>query len=356
MRIHSRLRTGVFSLVSSMCVFGTAWCGLGAVEGPPLNEVLELLKAHQHTYSAEELNKLAVEGLLQRLGGLARFADVPETNSATASAAAGVTNRLFDGKFGYLRITSIEPSTRAELERILAESGTNKTVKGWVLDLRFVNGRDFAAAAQVADAFIPAGKPLMDWGQGLFVSSEKPSDKEKLPPLAVLVNRQTRGAAEAVAAVLRSSGAALVIGGSTAGEVARYEEFALSNGRKLRLAVAPVKGSDGSFLAPTGVQPDIAVSVPEAEERGWMEDPFGASGVAASAGGAAAGTNSVAKPRRRLTEADLVRARREGKSGGQGTNAVSTAAPVTPPVRVVRDPSLARALDLLKGLSVIRSQ
>lgn len=341
-----------------MCVFGTAWCGLGAVEAPPLNEVLELLKAHQHTYSAEELNKLAVEGLLQQLGGLARFADVPETNSAAASGSASgsVTNRVFDGKFGYLRVTTIAPSTRAEVERILAESGTNKTVKGWVLDLRFVNGRDFAAAAQLADAFIPAGKPLMDWGQGLFVSSEKPSDKDKLPPLAVLVNRQTRGAAEAVAAVLRSSSSALVIGGTTAGEVARYEEFALSNGRKLRLAVAPVKGADGSFLAPTGVQPDIGVSVPEAEERGWMEDPFGGSGAMASSGGGASGTNSVAKPRRRLTEADLVRARREGKSGVQGTNSVSTPAPVAPPVRVVRDPSLARALDLLKGLSVIRSQ
>jgi C-terminal processing protease CtpA/Prc len=241
------------------------------------------------------------------------------------------------------------------VERILAGAGTNQTVKGWVLDLRFLSGRDFAAAAQIADAFIPAGKPLMDWGQGLFVSSEKPSDKDKLPPLTVLVNRQTRGAAEAIAAVLRGAGSALVIGGATAGEVARYEEFALSNGRKLRLAVAPVKGADGSFLAPTGVQPDIGVSVPEAEEQGWMEDPFGSTGVAAPAGGAS-GTNSVAKPRRRLTEADLVRARREGKSGTQGTNAVATPAPVTPPVRVVRDPSLARALDLLKGLSVIRTQ
>jgi hypothetical protein len=103
------------------------------------------------------------------------------------------------------------------------------------------------------------------------------------------------------------------------------------------------------------------VAVREEEEKAWIADPFGPSSAATASSGrtdGTGGTNTVSRPRRRLTEADLVRSRREGKSIGQ-TNTVPAAgessAPIPPP-KLVRDPVLARALDLLKGLSVIRPQ
>ncbi len=320
-----------------------------SVQAPPFAEVLDLVRSKQHVYTAEQLNQMAVDGFVQRLGGLARFSDEAEKSTPETE---GVKARIHDGVFGYLRIGSLGTATRAEVVRNMGEQSTGKTLKGWVIDLRFAAGRDFAAAAQVADLFLPAGKPVMDWGQGLFVSTEKTNAIHG--PFTVLINHQTRGAAEAVAAVLRSSGIALAIGGPTAGEVARYEEFTLSNGRRLQLAVAPVRSGDGSPLAPTGLQPDIAVAVREESERGYLEDPFGS--VAGTADAGSTSTNAVPRVRHRLTEAELVRARKEEKSGARTTNGTAiTAEPPAAP-RIVRDPVLARALDLLKGLSVIQAQ
>ena len=295
---------------------------------------------------------MAVDGFVQRLGGLARFSDEAVTSPAGAD---GVSARIHDGAFGYLRIGSLGTATRVEVLKTMGEQSTGKTLKGWVIDLRFASGRDFAAAAQVADLFLPAGKPVMDWGQGLFVSTDKTTAIQG--PFTVLINHQTRGAAEAVAAVLRGSGVALAIGTATAGEVARYEEFTLSNGRRLQLAVAPVRSGDGSPLASTGLQPDIAVTVREELERSYLADPFGPAAGATDAGSAS--TNGIPHVRHRLTEAELVRSRKAEKSGARSTNGTNSNAAVTEPTpvpRIVRDPALARALDLLKGLSVIQSQ
>lgn len=337
--------------------------GLRAAETPPLNEVIDLLRTHQHTYSPEDLNRLAVEGLVQRLGGLAQFVGDATTGDSKAEAVAPVVSRLHDNQFGYVRLVTLEAATRANLEKAMREQSAGRTLKGWVLDLRFLSSRDFAAAAQVADVFLPGGKSVMDWGTGVFTSTAKTNGTPFAVglPLTVLVNRETRGGAEAIAAIVRGSGAGLVIGNPTGGEVARYEEFALSTGRKLRLAVAPVLGGDGAFLAPTGVTPDIAVTVREEEEKGWITDPFGPTSSVSSAASraeGAGGTNVVSRARRRLTEADLVRSRREGKTGAQTNSPQSLSespASVSPP-KLVRDPALARALDLLKGLSVIHPQ
>ena len=355
---------GPLSLVLT-CAAIVTWGveGLRGAEAPPLNELIDLLRTHQHTYSPEDLNRLAVEGLVQRLGGLAQFVGDATSGESVAEPGATVVARLHENQFGYLRLATLGASTRADLEKAILELRTGRTIKGWVLDLRFLSSRDFAAAAQVADVFLPGGKSVMDWGAGVFTSTAKTNGTPvgAAVPLTVLVNHQTRGGGEAIAAVLRGAGAGLVLGNPTAGEVARYEEFALSTGRKLRLAVAPVLGGDGAFLAPTGVTPDIVVAVREEEERGWIADPFGAPSLTASSVSrvdAAGGTNSVSRPRRRLTEADLVRSRREGKAGAltNSTQSLLESSASVPPPKLVRDPALSRALDLLKGLSVIHPQ
>ena len=71
----------------------------------------------------------------------------------------------------------------------------------------------------------------MNWGNGMVRSKEK-SDAIALP-VAVLVNRQTAGAAEALAAVLRETGAGLILGGKTAGQAMVAQEFPLKNGDRL---------------------------------------------------------------------------------------------------------------------------
>jgi hypothetical protein len=75
-----------------------------------------------------------------------------------------------------------------------------------------------------------------------------------------------------------------------------------------------------------------------------------ASAATAPAPSLVAGTNRPAR-RPRPTEADLVRARREGLPLDAK---VVTSREVEPPRPVLQDPALARAVDLLKGLAVVR--
>jgi hypothetical protein len=85
------------------------------------------------------------------------------------------------------------------------------------------------------------------------------------------------------------------------------------------------------------------VEVGPEEEREYYADPF-----KVPDGGAGSG---AATPRRgRFNEAELVRERRQGL-GSRDEGAVRRVESEAP---VVYDPALARALDMLKGLAVVR--
>jgi hypothetical protein len=173
--------------------------------------------------------------------------------------------------------------------------------------------------------------------------------------VAILVNRDTAGAAEALAAVLREAGAGLILGGKTAGGAMVGREFPLKNGQKVRIATSPVKLGDGSALSAQGLTPDIEVAVRAEDERAYRDDAYAlwprtnATGVLAASAGEA--TNRPTR-RPRISEADLVRERREGTNlNTDDFTAVRDREPEKP---LIRDPALARAVDLLKGLAVVR--
>jgi hypothetical protein len=129
-----------------------------------------------------------------------------------------------------------------------------------------------------------------------------------------------------------------------------FKELALPDGRRLRIAADTVRLSDDQPLAADGLAPDIQVTVTPEDERAYLADAytiFERERAPLAAAGADAATN---QPRRRLNEAELVRMQREGQD--PETAPAPAAADALP--RQVRDPALARALDLLKGLAIVQ--
>jgi C-terminal processing protease CtpA/Prc len=225
-----------------------------------------------------------------------------------------------------------------------------------VLDLRYTQGNDYAAAAAVVDLFISKQKPLLDWGSGI-VSSKSKNDAISLP-VAVLVNHETKAAAEALAGVLRAAGAGLILGGNTAGEAMIAKEFPMKNGQVLRIATGAMELGDGTNLSTNGVKPDIAVAVNPEDERAYYADAFrtvsksNLTAESSSATNLFAGTNRVSR-RSRFNEAELVRERREGLRSE--ADAVAEGMRDEPDQPIVHDPVLSRAIDVLKGLAVVRA-
>jgi C-terminal processing protease CtpA/Prc len=259
---------------------------------------------------------------------------------------------LFEGNVACVRIGRVADGLAEAVRGACQQLGTTNKLKGVILDLRFAGGDDYAAAAATADLFVRKEQPLLDWGNGVVRSKDK--DSPIAGPVAVLVNRQTAGAAEALAAVLREAGAGLIFGGKTAGQAMIAQEFPLKNGERLRIASAPVRLGDGSVLSSEGVKPDITVEVSAQDERAYYADAFKEipkAGLLASASptNQVNGTNRTR--RARFNEAELVRERKDGFNPDLDPAGARGDEPEKP---MVQDPVLARALDVLKGLAVVR--
>jgi hypothetical protein len=230
--------------------------------------------------------------------------------------------------------------------------GTNK-FKGLALDLRYATGEDYLAAASAADLFVKKEQTLLFWGTKPVQSKEK---KDPITmPVAVLVNKQTAGAPEALAALMRQTGAGLILGSPTAGKAMVAQEFPLKDGERLRIATSPIVMGDGSSVSAKGLRPDIAVEVNAADERAYFADAFRVIPKTNPASSSLSATNLAGTTNRnirrpRFNEAELVRERREGAT----LDTDDSEREAEPEKPVVRDPVLARALDLLKGLAVVR--
>jgi hypothetical protein len=132
-------------------------------------------------------------------------------------------------------------------------------------------------------------------------------------PLVILVNSQTRGPAIELATQLRASASAIVI---------------------------------GSTNAPAGLAPDLVVAVSADDEKAFQDNPY--LKAVSSPYGSIPATNLIAFVDH-TSEADLVRKR---VKDGDDDGSVSTPR-ADPPQPVIRDPALARAMDLLKALAAL---
>ena len=131
-------------------------------------------------------------------------------------------------------------------------------------------------------------------------------------PVVILVNAQTRGAAADWAAQLRTDARAILIGG------------------------ADVTGK---------IAPDITLTVTSEQEKKFQEDPF----AATETNSAVADTRDLLPFIDHTSEAELVRRRvKDGDDTAADAPRSATAQPV------IRDPALARALDLFKALAVLK--
>ena len=318
---------------------------------PPFAELFGVIRSNLTSVTPAELNRAAVRGLLDQLRPRALL--LPETPAPEPATNLIVAATLYEEHFAHLRVGRFAPGLAEEFARRLTELTRGRDREGLVLDLRFAAGWEYAEAARLADFFLNRKVPLLDWGGGMKEAS--PEGRYFSAPVTVLINRRTSGAAAALAGILQRAHAALLIGERTEGDAFAFREFRLSDGSRLRLAEGRVRLGDGKELPEAGIAPDLEVSVPLDEQRAYLKDPCVALANA---------TNPASRtPRdagRRLTEADLVRLHDRGFTRpGAGplpenvlTN-VPDAKAESPPV--ITDPMLARALDLLKGLAIVRA-
>lgn len=357
MRIISRAG---FAIILSILSVSLGWQGHAQNSSKPskLEELLAVLRTNLPNLSEEQLNAAAVNGLVEQLAGQVIVDGSPA--STEPKGAALKQSNLFDGAYGYVRVSRVTEKLTDEFSVIYMQWKSSNSINGLIIDLRFAGGTDYAAAAKMAGMFQTEERPLLDFGEGMIRSQSRAD--AFTGPVVVLVNQSTQGAAEALAAILRQTETALLIGSPTSASARLYKEFTLSSGQKIKIATTQIKLGDGKPLPSRSITPDINVAVTKENEKAWFEDAYrfvpqpGLTNLAASA---PSNTNSSAtatnRQPRRLNEAELVRLLKEGRNPDfDTTDADRPEKESGKPV--IRDPALARALDLLKGLAVVQHQ
>lgn len=313
---------------------------------PKFDEVFEIIRTNLGGMSAAEVERAALKALLTHLDGQVVIENSPAPASAQPTGPAVSKSAVFDDAYGYVRVSHVSSKLDEALMAEFAKLGGAGKLKGLMLDLRYAGGTDQKAAARTADRFLATERVLLTVDAETQRSTAKTNAIQM--PTAILVNRHTRGAAEVLAALLRQNQVGLLIGTGTPGGVRQFKEFTLSTGQLLRIATGETKLGDGQAMPSTGLRPDIAVTVGVEEERAFFAEPY------RKLGGMGAGSSAAKHAQEsaaRLNEAELIRRMKEGQNIDAAP--VVTAPSVTTPQ--VRDPALARALDLLKGLAVVRA-
>jgi len=313
---------------------------LDSLSLPDAQQAVELLKSNYLDPGAlndTAIARATVQGLLDRLN--------PGVLLLPAGAAAAeepnpLRAEILDDRVGYLRLGTISAANVNELDAAL-KGFSDKALKSAILDLRATPaGGDFAIAAQVIERFAPKGKTLF--------TIKRPSDKQERVftagenlgfrgLLIVLTDKDTAGASEVIAAVLRIRVNALIVGQRTRGQAVEFDDYPLHGGQILRIGAGEVVLPEEHSIYPDGVKPDLAVNVPEAPEKEVLRQEF--------AGGVSKYVFETERPR--MNEASLV----------AGTNpeidameaAQRTKERAKPPLR---DVILQRGMDAITSISL----
>jgi len=242
-----------------------------------------------------------------------------------------VRSRILEEGYGYIRVSQFRARTGENLVAAankLKESSGGK-LKGMVLDLRNNPGGVLNGAVEVSDAFLDEG--LIVYTEGRIADSKlsfsaTAGDVIDGAPLVVLVNGGSASASEIVAGALQDHTRALVVGSPTFGKGSVQTIMPIGEETALKLTTARYYTPNGRSIQAEGIVPDIAL---------------GRVRLAAIEG----------QDIGRIKEADLSRHLENG-NGKKAADSKPAQAPAA--AQIVDDYPLHEALNLLKGLHLLR--
>ena len=234
-----------------------------------MEETIRTLKSNfvdPNALKDQEIDRATLQGLLTRLHGGAMLLPGKPTN---AESPAPFYSEVLGSHIGYLRIGSLSSDNLGALDKALSDFATKK-IDAMVIDLRATSSNDFNLAAEMTKRFVPKGKTL--WTLRKTAAHQDRTFTNDRDPIfqgtiVVLVDSETSGPAEAMAAALKAHDQALVIGQPSAGRAVEYSDFPLTSGKVLRVAVGEAIGLNGLSLFPDGVKPDVPVELPLAQKH-----------------------------------------------------------------------------------------
>jgi carboxyl-terminal processing protease len=171
--------------------------------------------------------------------------------------------RNLEPGYGYVRISSFQSGTSADLRKALEQLEKDNTpLQGLILDLRNDPGGLLDQAVEVSDEFLDEGLIVYTGGrlesQQMRFEAHKKAKRHNYP-IVVLVNSGSASASEIVAGALQDHKRAIILGETTFGKGSVQTVIPLDDGSAIRLTTSLYYTPSGRSIQAKGIEPDIVV-------------------------------------------------------------------------------------------------
>ena len=183
---------------------------------------------------------------------------------------------IMPAKIGYALVNGLFEGSGALIEAQI-EGASKAGCYGMVIDLRGANGNSVTDAARVAGLFADSEATLCTFRDLNGAEKRVERNGKRNPvamPVMILIDHDTSGAAEVLAAMMAGSvRGAMLIGQTTEGDPMIREAVALPGGELAYLTVQKLVTADGQvFDGKTGVHPDVIVKTSNVVEQEFEPD------------------------------------------------------------------------------------
>lgn len=171
-----------------------------------------------------------------------------------------VSSDIYDG-VGYIAISKFNESVFEQFEYHLNKL-ENSGINGLIIDLRGNTGGYLSSASNIAELFLEKGKVIYSLNEQSVTSVTKDdTDESRDYKVYILVNSSTASASEILAAALRDSYGAVLVGSTTYGKGKVQKTNMLSDGTMYKYTSAKWLTPGGVCIDEVGLEPDISVDV-----------------------------------------------------------------------------------------------
>ncbi len=181
------------------------------------------------------------------------------------------SGKMLEGDIGHVRLKNFysgsSDSFKQEVDALVAQGAV-----GLIVDLRSDPGGYILELEKILDYLLPEGPVFTQkarwWFQSVYQSDADCVDL----PMVVLVNKDSYSAAELLAAQLRESIGAPIVGEATSGKGYSQITFPLANGGGVGLSTATYCTGSGHSLIGEGIVPDVELELAEGATLGGEDD------------------------------------------------------------------------------------
>ena len=184
-----------------------------------------------------------------------------------------IESEMLSHKIGYIKLSTFDSGAAEEFKNKYEEL-EKQGAKSLIIDLRNNGGGLVKEATDIADMMVEKGKTLLitsSKGEAEEITKAE-KDRSITVPVVVLVNKNSASASEILAAALKESDNAEIVGEKTYGKGVIQTIYTLSDGSGLKLTTNEYFTPNHNVINKVGITPDVEVSLPEGKTLYTIED------------------------------------------------------------------------------------